>query len=66
MGLENIKSIGFVNGTKPGFDYDDLEKDVLYFVRTSSDKENGLVYFNGKKYGNVNLINAGEYPDNTI
>ena len=59
-----IKGFGFVDGTKEGFDYENLQDDVLYFVRTSDDKEQGLTYFNGKKYGNPS-INAGEYPDNT-
>ena len=61
---QQLKGLGFVDGTKEDFDYNDLEENVLYFVRTSNDKEQGLAYFNGKKYGNPS-INAGEYPDNT-
>ena len=64
MAEGKIKGFGFENATKEGFDYDKLQDDVIYFVRTSEDKENGLVYFNGKKYGNPS-IDAGEYPDNT-
>ena len=42
-----------------------FENGYIYFVRESEDKEQGYIYFNGKKYGNVKTINAGEYPDNT-
>lgn len=60
----HINGLGFVDGTKQGFDYENLQDDVLYFVRTTNSKENGLIYYNGKKYGNPSL-DAGEYPDNT-
>lgn len=38
-----------------------LEDGYIHFIRTDSNKENGYIYFNGKKYGNTSVIDAGEY-----
>lgn len=60
-----IEGVSFDNGTAEGFDPSQLSDNYIHFVRTSEDKEQGYIYFNGKKYGNVKTIDAGEYPDNT-
>lgn len=35
-----------------------FESGYLYFVRTNENKEEGYLYFNGKKYGNINILRS--------
>ena len=51
-----------VDGTAPDFDEKDFENGYIYFVRTSEDKEEGYIWFNGKKYGQQeHIIDCGTY-----
>lgn len=58
---EKIKNFGgfrLINGSAADFDLSSLtDKTVIYFVRTSTGttKEDGFIYFNGKKYGTGKL-----------
>lgn len=58
---EKIKNFGgfkVINGSAANFDISVLtDKTVIYFVRTTSGntKEDGFIYFNGKKYGTGKL-----------
>lgn len=58
---EKIKNFGgfrLINGSAAGFKLSGLtDKTVIYFVRTSTDetKDDGFIYFNGKKYGTGKL-----------
>lgn len=58
---ETIKNFGgfrLINGSAAGFDLSGLtDKTVIYFVRTSTGntKDDGFIYFNGKKYGTGKL-----------
>ena len=58
---EKIKNFGgfkVINGSAANFDLSGLtDKTVIYFVRTTSGntKEDGFIYFNGKKYGTGKL-----------
>ena len=58
---EKIKNFGgfrLINGSAAGFNLSGLnDKTVIYFVRTSTDdtKDDGFIYFNGKKYGTGKL-----------
>lgn len=53
---KNFGGFKVINGTLSGFDLSGLtDKTVIYFVRTSADKEDGYIYFNGKKYGTGKL-----------
>ena len=56
---ETIKNFGgfkVINGSADGFNLTGLtDKTVIYFVRTDAGKEDGFIYFNGKKYGTGKL-----------
>lgn len=58
---EKIKNFGgfrLINGSAANFQLKGLtDKTVIYFVRTSTDetKDDGFIYFNGKKYGTGKL-----------
>ena len=58
---EKIKNFGgfrLINGSAAGFNLSGLtDKTVIYFVRTSTGdtKDDGFIYFNGKKYGTGKL-----------
>lgn len=56
---EKIKNFGgfkVINGSAAGFNLSGLDdKTVIYFVRTDAGKEDGFIYFNGKKYGTGKL-----------
>lgn len=56
---ETIKNFGgfkVINGSAAGFNLTGLtDKTVIYFVRTDAGKEDGFIYFNGKKYGTGKL-----------
>ena len=58
---EKIKNFGgfrLINGSVANFQLTGLtDKTVIYFVRTSTDetKDDGFIYFNGKKYGTGKL-----------
>lgn len=56
---EKIKNFGgfkVINGSVAGFNLTGLtDKTVIYFVRTDAGKEDGFIYFNGKKYGTGKL-----------
>lgn len=58
---EKIKNFGgfrLINGSAANFQLTGLtDKTVIYFVRTSTDetKDDGFIYFNGKKYGTGKL-----------
>lgn len=60
-----LKGIRQVDGTDPNFNYDNLERGIIYFVRADATKEHGYLYLNGKKYGKIeNLggdIDSGVY-----
>ena len=49
---KNFGGFQVINGSADGFNLSGLtDKTVIYFVRTSANKEDGYIYFNGKKYG---------------
>ena len=56
---EKIKNFGgfrLINGSAANFQLTGLtDKTVIYFVRTDAGKEDGFIYFNGKKYGTGKL-----------
>lgn len=56
---EKIKNFGgfrVIDGSAAGFNLSGLsDKTVIYFVRTDAGKEDGFIYFNGKKYGTGKL-----------
>lgn len=50
---KNFGGFKVINGSADGFNLSGLtDKTVIYFVRTDESKEDGFIYFNGKKYGN--------------
>ena len=52
----NFGGFKVINGSAAGFHLSGLtDKTVIYFVRTDADKEDGFIYFNGKKYGTGKL-----------
>lgn len=53
---KNFGGFKVINGSAAGFNLSVLtDKTVIYFVRTDADKEDGFIYFNGKKYGTGKL-----------
>lgn len=53
---KNFGGFKVINGSAAGFHLSGLtNKTVIYFVRTDADKEDGFIYFNGKKYGTGKL-----------
>lgn len=66
---ETIKNFGgfkVINGSAAGFNLSGLtDKTVIYFVRTDADKEDGFIYFNGKKYGTGKLSSKAVQDDLT-
>lgn len=49
---KNFGGFKVINGSADGFNLSGLtDKTVIYFVRTDEAKEDGFIYFNGKKYG---------------
>ena len=62
MAKQVFKGFRQVDGTKSGFSTDNFENGYVYFVRTSSDGEDGYIWFNGKKYGEDDTrIDCGSY-----
>ena len=62
MAEKIFKGFRQVDGTAEGFSTNDFEEGYIYFVRTSADKEEGYLSFNGKKYGEVpDIIDCGTY-----
>lgn len=62
MEQHKLKGLMQVDGTKDGFNIEELKPDTVYFVRTDTDKKKGYLYLNGKKYGTPEkIINCGEY-----
>jgi len=62
MAKKIFKGFKQVDGTAPGFSPEDFENGYIYFVRTSSDLEDGYIWFNGKKYGkDESRIDCGTY-----
>lgn len=56
--IKNFGGFRLINGSVAGFDLSGLtDKTVIYFVRTSTGntKDDGFIYFNGKKYGTGKL-----------
>lgn len=54
--IKNFGGFKVINGSAAGFDLSGLtDKTVIYFVRTDAAKEDGFIYFNGKKYGTGKL-----------
>ena len=53
-----FKGFKQVNGLASGFTESSLEQGYVYFVRTSTDKTEGYIYFNGKKYGNIDSLDS--------
>lgn len=53
---KNFGGFKVINGSAAGFNLSGLtDKTVIYFVRTDAGKEDGFIYFNGKKYGTGKL-----------
>lgn len=53
---KNFGGFKVINGSAAGFNLSGLaDKTVIYFVRTDADREDGFIYFNGKKYGTGKL-----------
>lgn len=53
---KNFGGFKVINGSAAGFNLTGLtDKTVIYFVRTDDGKEDGFIYFNGKKYGTGKL-----------
>ena len=57
--VDKIKNFGgfrVIDGSSESFQLTGLtDKTVIYFVRTDAAKEDGFIYFNGKKYGTGKL-----------
>lgn len=54
--IKNFGGFKVINGSADGFNLSGLtDKTVIYFVRTDAGKEDGFIYFNGKKYGTGKL-----------
>lgn len=54
--IKNFGGFKVINGSAAGFSLTGLtDKTVIYFVRTDAGKEDGFIYFNGKKYGTGKL-----------
>ena len=56
--IKNFGGFRLINGSAANFQLAGLtDKTVIYFVRTSTDdtKDDGFIYFNGKKYGTGKL-----------
>lgn len=61
-----LKGFMQVDGTSASFDENIFENGYIYFVRTSENLDEGYIWFNGKKYGNIEgesstVIDCGEY-----
>lgn len=52
MDSNQLKGIRFLDGTKEDFDTSSIENGFLCFIRDTEDKEDGYLFFNGKKYAN--------------
>lgn len=53
---KNFGGFKVINGSAADFNLSGLtDKTVIYFVRTDAGKEDGFIYFNGKKYGTGKL-----------
>lgn len=54
--IKNFGGFKVINGSAADFNLSGLnDKTVIYFVRTDAGKEDGFIYFNGKKYGTGKL-----------
>lgn len=54
--IKNFGGFRVIDGSAAGFNLSGLtDKTVIYFVRTDAGKEDGFIYFNGKKYGTGKL-----------
>ena len=54
--IKNFGGFKVINGSAADFNLSVLtDKTVIYFVRTDAGKEDGFIYFNGKKYGTGKL-----------
>lgn len=54
--IKNFGGFRVIDGTSASFHLSWLnDKTVIYFVRTDEGKEDGFIYFNGKKYGTGKL-----------
>ena len=54
--IKNFGGFKVIDGSAAGFNLSGLtDKTVIYFVRTDAGKEDGFIYFNGKKYGTGKL-----------
>lgn len=60
-----FKGFRFIDGTKEGFNDEQLEPDTINFVRTDNEGKEGYIKALGKTYGktyvDVGTINCGEY-----
>lgn len=62
MATKIFKGFRQIDGTAQNFSTSGLENGYVYFIRTSSDGEDGYMYFNGKKYGRDDTnIDCGTY-----
>lgn len=62
MAKTEFKGLKQIDGTASGFTTETLEKGYVYFVRTSNDGDEGYVFLNGKKYGEIpDEIDCGTY-----
>ena len=54
--IKNFGGFRVIDGTSASFHLSWLnDETVIYFVRTDAGKEDGFIYFNGKKYGTGKL-----------
>ena len=60
MSKTEFKGIRQVDGTNSEFNESSLEDGYLNLVRTDGSKNEGYVFLNGKKYGNMKAIVSGE------
>lgn len=62
MSEMKLNGVEMVDGTSESFDLSKLNDITkMYFIRTDKDGKEGYIYFNGKKYGELKYLNAGEY-----
>lgn len=56
MPTKNFGGFRLIDGSAAGFNLSGLtDKTIIYFVRTDANREDGFIYFNGKKYGTGKL-----------
>ena len=57
-----LREICQVDGTASGFTESELERGIMYFIRTNAEKTEGYLYLNGKRYGQMpKVIDCGTF-----